>query len=210
MKLPGKGQTVLACFQGIARGKGRDDFVQDHVLGIQLIRETGDHKVIEINLACPNEGEEVLACFDLDITTRIVTAVREANPDLKLIIKIAYMADKDYLKKLVESVGSMIDGITAINTIPMPVVDAEGKEVFPGRPKAGISGAPIKWAGLEMVKYLKQYREELGLDYKIIGLAGVLSANDFHEYLDTGADYVMSVTGAMWNPQLAAEIKANI
>lgn len=209
-KLPKKGQALLVAFQGIAHGKGREDFVQDHVLGVELIRETGDHQVIEINLACPNEGEEVLACFDLDITTRIVKAVREANPDLKLIIKIAYMADKEYLKTLVESVGHLVDGITAINTIPMPVVDKDGNQEFPGREKAGISGAPIKWAGLEMVKYLKQYREELKLDYKIIGLAGVLNADDFHEYLNNGADYVMSVTGAMWNPELAAEIKATL
>lgn len=209
LALPQKGQAVLVAFQGTAHGKGRDDFVQDHVRGVQLIRETGAN-VIEINLSCPNEGEAVLACFDTDITTRIVTAVREANPGLKLLIKIAYFADKQQLKGLVRNVGPMIDGISAINTIPAPVVDADGKEVFPGRPKAGISGAPIKWAGLEMVRSLKDIREELGLGYKILGMGGVLSAADFHEYLDAGADTVMSVAGAMWNPGLAAEIKASL
>lgn len=209
-KLPKKGQALLVTFQGIARGRGRDDFVQDHVQGIELIRQTGSDHIIEINLACPNEGEEVLACFDTDISTRIVTAVREANPNLKLLIKIAYFADHEQLKGLVKNIGGMVDGITAINTIPMPVVDQAGKEVFPGREKAGISGAPIKWAGLEMTKLLKQFREEFGFKYKIVGIGGVLSAADFHEYRDTGADIVMSVTGAMWNPNLAAEIKASL
>jgi len=208
-KLPTKGQALLVAFQGTARGKGKDDFVQDHVEGIRLIRETGA-KVIEINLSCPNEGEAVMACFDTDITEQIVKAVRKANPDLKLIIKLAYFADHEQLKELVKRVGPMLDGISAINTIPAQVVDKDGKEVFPGRPKAGISGAPIKWAGLEMSRLLKQYREELGLSYKIIGIGGVLGADDFKEYLEAGADIVMSVTGAMWNPQLAAEVKASL
>jgi dihydroorotate dehydrogenase len=209
LAVAGKGQAVLVAFQGTARGKGREDFVQDHVKGVGLILETGAD-VIEINLSCPNEGEAVLACFDTDITTRIVTAVREAYPDIKLIIKIAYFADHDHLKDLVKHVGGMLDGISAINTIPMPVVDADGRDVFPGRAKAGISGAPIKWAGLEMTRLLTQYRDELGFSYKVIGIGGVISADDFHEYLEAGADIVMSVAGAMWNPNLAAEIKKSL
>jgi dihydroorotate dehydrogenase (NAD+) catalytic subunit len=211
--LPKKGQALLVAFQGTTHSLGREDFIQDHVQGIQMIREVTPNAVIEINLSCPNEpdaatGKSTLACFDTDISEAIVKAVREANPDLKLLIKIAYFADKDQLKDWVKRIGSMVDGISAINTIPVPVLDDSGETVFPGRAVAGISGAPVKWAGLEMVQNLKQFRDEFGYDYKIIGLGGVLSAADFQEYRAAGADYVMSVTGAMWNPELAAEIKA--
>ncbi|MGI8637558.1 MAG: hypothetical protein ACR2KZ_19340, partial [Segetibacter sp.] len=99
---------------------------------------------------------------------------------------------------------------SVINTIPMPVTDKDGKNVFPARPKAGISGAPIKWAALEMTRLLLDYREEFGLSYKIISMGGVLAPKDFHDFRRAGADYVMSVTGAMWNPNLAAEIKASL
>lgn len=209
LKVPGKGQALVIGFQGTARGKGREDFVQDHVQGIKLIQEAGaTDNVIEINLSCPNEGEAVLACFDTDITTRIVKAVREAYPDLKFMIKLAYFSDKEQLKGLVQNVGQYVDGISAINTIPLPIVDAAGNEVFPGRPMAGVSGAPIKWAGLEMVTALKNLRDELGFNYQIVGLGGVLSTEDFQKYRQAGADYVMSVTGAMWHPELAAEIKS--
>lgn len=208
-KLPEAGQALLVAFQGTARGRGRDDFVQDHVRGIELVRATGA-KVIEINLSCPNEGEATLACFDTDITQRIVKAVRAANPDLKLLIKIAYFSDHQQLRDLVMRVGALLDGISAINTMPAAVVDKNGKEVFPGRPKAGISGAPIKWAGLQMTSLLAKYRRELDLSYKIVGMGGVLNAQDFKQYRQAGADIVMSVTGAMWNPQLAAEIKASL
>jgi dihydroorotate dehydrogenase (NAD+) catalytic subunit len=205
-KLTKKGQALLVSFQGTARGRGRDEFVEDHVKGVGLILETGN-PVIEINLACPNEGEKVLACFDTEITTQTVNRVREAYPDLKFLIKIAYFSDKEQLKDLVKKVGNIVDGISAINTIPTKIVDSNGKEVFPGRPTAGVSGAPIKWAGLEMVKNLKKYRDEFSYKYKIIGLGGVLSSNDFNEYRQAGADTVMSVTGSMWDSLLARKIK---
>lgn len=208
--LPKKGQAVMVAFQGTARGKGRDDFVKDHVQGIKLINETGYDHVIEINLSCPNEGETVLACYDLDITERIVNAVRDAYPDLKFIIKTGYYADKKQMKNLVKRTGHLVDGYSMINTIPVPVLDKAGKTAFPGRERVGVSGAPVKWAGLEMTKFLKKYREEFGLDYKIIGIGGVLSADDFHEYREAGADIVMAVTGPMWNPGLAAEIKHSL
>lgn len=207
--LPGRGQALLVAFQGTARGQGRKVFVQDHIKGVGLIKSTGA-KIIEINLSCPNEGEEILACFDPDITEKIVAGVREVHPDVKLIIKLAYFDNKKLLKQLIARVGHMLDGISAINTIPHEVVDKNGNAVFPGRPTAGISGAPIKWAGLEMVKSLSSLRSELSLDYKIIGIGGVLNPNDFHEYRQAGADIVMSVTGAMWFPDLASDIKASL
>lgn len=209
LQLPKRGQALLVAFQGTARGEGKEEFVQDHVKGIGLIKETGA-KTIEINLSCPNEGEKVLACFDTDMTERIVSEVRNAHPDINLLIKLAYFSDKDQLKELVRRTGPMLDGISAINTIPATIIDEESKEVFPGRPQAGVSGAPIKWAGIEMVESLKLFREEFNYSYKIVGMGGVLSAEDFHEYRDAGADIVMSVTGAMWNPNLAAEIKASL
>ena len=208
-KLPKKGQALLVAFQGTARGEGRDAFIQDHVTGIGLIKETGAN-IIEINLSCPNEGEKVLACFDTDITTRIVIAVRKAHPNVKLIIKIAYFSDKKQLGELVKAIGKMVDGISAINTIPAKIVNIDKSQTFPGRPKAGVSGAPIKWAGLEMVKSLKQIREDLDYEYKIVGIGGVLNPDDFQEYRKAGADIVMSVTGAMWNPDLARQIKSSL
>lgn len=215
VKVPGQGQALLLAFQGTARGQGREAFVQDHVRGVQMIRDVSLDSVIEINLSCPNEpdastGKTALACFDTAMTTQIVTTVRAANPGLKFIIKLAYFADDDQLRGLIQAVGGLVDGISAINTIPATVVDAAGHEVFPSRPQAGISGAPIKWAGLEMTRLLKQYREGFNYNYKIVSMGGVLSARDFHEYRKAGADIVMAVTGPMWNPNLAAEIKQSL
>jgi dihydroorotate dehydrogenase len=58
-----------------------------------------------------------------------------------------------------------------------------------------------------MMKRLKTLQEKLGTKLEIIGVGGVMTADDYHPYIDAGANAVQSATGAMWNPDLAAEIK---
>jgi dihydroorotate dehydrogenase len=50
-------------------------------------------------------------------------------------------------------------------------------------------------------------REEMGKDFKLIGVGGVTTPDDYKRLRDAGADVVMSATGAMWNTDLAKEIK---
>jgi dihydroorotate dehydrogenase len=61
-----------------------------------------------------------------------------------------------------------------------------------------------------MVKRLDAFRKANSLNYEIIGIGGVMTPADFQEYLAAGADVVQSVTAAMWNPSLAAQIKASL
>jgi len=105
-----------------------------------------------------------------------------------------------------------VQGISAINTISAEIVNESGAQALPGegRVRSGVCGHAIKWAGLDMVKKLKNLREELGLGYAIIGVGGVMNADDFFEYRNAGADVVMSATGAMWNPYLAKDIKERL
>ena len=102
-----------------------------------------------------------------------------------------------------------MQGISAINTISAEIVDHNGNQALPGegRNRSGVCGHAIKWAGIDMVKRLKKLREEYAYSYNIIGVGGVTEAKDFFEYRENGADFVMSATGAMWNPNLAKEIK---
>ena len=61
-----------------------------------------------------------------------------------------------------------------------------------------------------MTKRLKKLREKYNYSFSIIGVGGVMNPEDYFEYKDSGADCVMSATGAMWNPYLAQEIKKTI
>ncbi len=211
----GSGQLLIASVVGtIKEGFNSEDYYDDFALAAKYAKDTGV-KVIEINLSCPNVASEGVLCYSPDADEAIVKKVRAAiGKDVKILIKLGYFSKEQQmlLEDIIKRVDSYIDGISAINTIPAPVVDKNGEQALPGpgRLNAGICGAGIKWAGLDMVKRLNELRKSKGYDFGIIGVGGVMTPRDFMEYRNAGADVVQSATGAMWNPELAQEIKAMV
>ena len=211
-----KGQVVCGMIEGTRWDANftEQDFLNDWVLAARLMNETGVH-VIEANFSCPNEGDRVnrLLCFDVEQSLNIINAMKKEIESTPLVIKLPYVESENELRNMILKLGGVVDGFSAINTMPSNIYDEEGNQALPGGPwrlKSGVCGAPVKWAGLEMTKRLKKLREEFGYKYTIIGVGGVTTADDFFEYRDAGADAVMSATGAMWNPYLANEIKEKL
>ena len=211
-----KGQVVCGMIEGTRWDENftEQDFLDDWILAARLMNGTGIH-VIEANFSCPNEGDRVkrLLCFDTLQARRIAEAIKKEIGSTPLVIKLPYFESENELRVLVKELGNIVDGFSAINTIPSAVHDEKGNQALPGGPwrlKSGICGVPIKWAGLDMVRRLKKLREEFGYKFQIIGVGGVTTADDFFEYQKAGADVVMSATGAMWNPYLAKEIKEKL
>ena len=206
------GQILVGAFQGTKKeGQNAEEYIGDFTKTAKILKEIGV-KVIEVNLSCPNEGTNNLLCYDIDRSAQVVKAIKKEIGNIPFIIKISYFKDENMLQNFIKEVGTIIDGISAINTISAEIIDENGKQALPGegRFRSGVCGHAIKWAGLEMVKRLKKLREELGYSYTIIGVGGVTTPDDFFEYRKAGADIVMSATGAMWNPYLAREIKERL
>jgi len=204
-----KGQLVVGSFQGTTNLNGDvEAYIRDFVLAARLVQETGV-RVLEANLSCPNEGTGHLLCYDLPRSKIILAAIKNAIGDLPLVIKIGYFQDQRQLTDFVAEIGGLVQGISAINTIPARIIDAEGHQALPGvgRERSGVCGHPIKWAGLAMVRRLAALRQQLDLSFTIVGVGGVTTPEDYQEYSAAGADLVMSATGAMWHPHLAQDIK---
>jgi dihydroorotate dehydrogenase (NAD+) catalytic subunit len=207
-----EGQVVIASFQGTKSEDGSvSAYLADFALGARLMLETGV-KIIEVNLSCPNEGTGNLLCFDTDRSREVVEVIKREIEDVPLLIKCAYFADDAKLRELIAAVSPYVQGVCSINTISAEVRDAAGKQALPGEGRlwSGVCGASIRWAGLDMVKRLANIRDDLHLDYSILGCGGVTHADDYSVYRNAGADAVMSATGAMWNPMLAHEVSASL
>lgn len=205
----GKGQVLVLSFMGTVReNQTKEDFVEDHKKAARLAKETGA-KILEVNLSCPNIGNEGLVCYDLGMTEKVAEAVRGEIGDIPLILKVGYYQNDQDLERLVEIAGKYANAIASINTIAAEVVDKNGSQALPGknRLKSGVCGTAIKWAGLDMVRRLKKAIGNRQQATAIIGVGGVMKPEDYFEYKEAGADCVMSATGAMWNPYLAQEIK---
>ncbi len=212
VKYAKEGQIVIGSFQGTKReGQTTEDYINDYRVTAKMLLDTGV-KVVEVNLSCPNEGTNNLLCFDTERSVKVAEAIKEVIGNTPLIIKVAYFKDENELRNFVKKIGPIVQAISTINTIGADVVDENGKQALPGegRLRSGVCGYAIKWAGVEMVKRIKALREEFGHTFSIIGVGGVTVSDDFFEYMDAGADAVMSATGAMWNPCLAKEIKERL
>lgn len=206
----GQGQVLIGSFQGTKSDDGSAEaFIADYGATARLVAETGV-QVFETNLSCPNEGTANLVCFDIETSEKIVAAIRKEIGSRPLILKLAYFTDAEHLKKFVQTIGPLVDGLSTINTIAATVVTPTGEQALPGegRLRSGVCGAAIRWAGLEMVQRLKNLREELHQKFTIIGVGGVTEPADYTAYRTAGADAVMSATGAMWHADLAERIWA--
>lgn len=171
--------------------------------------ESAGARIVEINLSCPNvQGKEGSIYKDPKNTALISRTVKESfrNPDTKLLIKVGF-ADKNYYKSLLKAAGDYIDGVVAINTIPMEVVDQKGKRALPGGIKSGICGKAILTLSTEAVKSLVAAKKELKLKkIKVIGCGGVTSPEGFMAHIDAGAEFVMCATAALFNPRLPLHV----
>lgn len=208
----GKGQLLIMSVVGtIKEGYSQADYYKDFADTAELAASTGVG-AIEVNLSCPNVATEGVICYSKEADVSICKQVKERIGEIPLVAKLGYFseAQQDLLEDIILSLVPYVAAFSVINTISGPVVDENGEQALPGpnRLNSGICGKAIKWAGLDMVSRLDAIREKNGLDFEIIGVGGVMTADDFEEYLQNGADVVMSATGAMWNPFLAAEIKA--
>lgn len=210
----GKGQLLIMSVVGTIReGASAEDYYDDFATAAREAKDAGA-EVVEINLSCPNVATEGVICYSKDAVHEICKRAKAAIGDTPLIIKVGYYTpdQQALLEEIIESVKEYIACISAINTLPAAVVDEDGKQFLPGegRLKSGTCGAGIKWAGLDMVRRLDALRKAKGYNYEIIGVGGVMTPDDFTEYREAGADVVQSVTGAMWNPELAQEIKKSL
>lgn len=207
-----KGQLLVLSFMGTVRkNQTQEEFIKDFAKAAKLANQTGV-KILEANLSCPNIGNEGLVCYNLTATEKICQAIRKVIGKTPLILKVGYYKNAKDIEKIAAITQKYAQAISSINTLQVEVVDKNGKQALPGpnRLRSGVCGAPIKWAGLEMVKKLNKVRKAKKYKFEIVGVGGVMTPKDFFEYRKAGADLVQSATGAMWNPYLAYEISTKI
>jgi dihydroorotate dehydrogenase (NAD+) catalytic subunit len=209
------GQVLVVSVVGTARpGGSLTDLAEDFALAAGWAVAAGAD-VIEANLSCPNVQSAEGSLYQSPAAVRMVaeTISRALVGRVPLLLKVGYLEDMALIERIVIAAGEGgAAGLAAINTIPAKVYGADGEQALPGKGRlvSGICGSGIKTAGLKMTERLLATRAQLGLragQFAIVGVGGVMTAEDAFDYLQLGADGVQSGTGAMWRPYLAYEVK---
>jgi dihydroorotate dehydrogenase (NAD+) catalytic subunit len=165
--------------------------------------------VIEVNISCPNVADEFGTPFAASCASAgdVTAAVKAAVGDIPVAVKLApNVPDIGRIAAAVVEAGA--DAITAINTMPGMIIDAEaGRPVLSNR-VGGVSGPALKPIALRCVAEIART-----VDVPIIGTGGVSTGRDAAEMLMAGATAV-GVGTAVWYRgagalgEIAAELAA--
>ncbi len=159
---------------------------------------------LELNVSCPNmERGGAVFCSDLEILKSIVGGVRDATRK-PLIVKLGPEV-KEWEKTLdiLENEGADILSLT--NSFPALFVDVGEMDFFFKRKFAGLSGPAIKPLALKMVYEVVNYSS-----LPVIGMGGIVSADDALEFLLVGAKAVALGVANFVDPASALSILEGI
>ena len=146
---------------------------------------TAHPDLIEVNISCPNVGDEFGTPFSgsVESAVAVTQAVREAVAcpiSIKLAPNVPNIAR---IAAAVETAGA--DAITAVNTMPGMVIDpVSGRPILSNR-VGGVSGPALKPIALRCVYEIAQ-----AVSIPIIGTGGVSTGQDAAEMLMVGASVV--------------------
>jgi dihydroorotate dehydrogenase len=126
-----------------------------------------------------------------------------------VLLKIAPDLNESQLNDVVEILlATKTDGVIATNT----TISREGlttsPEVITSIGNGGLSGKPLTQRSTEVISFL---RSKLGAHFPIIGVGGIMNAQDAIDKLNAGADLVQVYTGFIYEgPGLIKSISRQI
>jgi len=155
---------------------------------------------IEVNISCPNVKTGGMV-FGVDSTAafRVVRGVRDQTTK-PLIVKLSpNVTDITEIALATQEAGA--DCLSLINTITAMVVDIETRRPRLANITGGLSGPAIKPVAVRVVWQVAQVAE-----VPVIGIGGIMKAEDALEFFIAGASAVQIGTANFINPHVTTDV----
>jgi dihydroorotate dehydrogenase (NAD+) catalytic subunit len=170
---------------------------------VRLSKELDDAGVdaIELNVSCPNVKKGgIIFGTDKRALSRLVSKVKKSAGKSLLITKLSpNVSDITEFAKAAEESGS--DALSLINTLRGMAIDIETRRPKLANITGGLSGPAIKPVALRMVWEASQ-----SVRIPVIGIGGIINAQDAIEFMLAGATAIQVGTGNFINPMATIEI----
>jgi dihydroorotate dehydrogenase (NAD+) catalytic subunit len=155
---------------------------------------------IEVNISCPNVKAGGMAFgVDPQAAFSVIRAVREQTSKPVIVKLSPNVTDITEIATAVEEAGA--DCLSLINTISAMAVDIETRRPKIANIVGGLSGPAIKPVALRMVWQVAQKSK-----IPIIGIGGIMAAQDALEFLIAGATAIQVGTANFVNPHATTDI----
>lgn len=174
--------------------------VDEYRLVAEILTACGGCAALEINISCPNVKKGGLSFgLDPESAAEVTAAVKKAT-HLPVIVKLSPQARSvTEIARSVEAAGA--DAISLINTIPGMAVDIHTRRSRLSQPTGGLSGPAIKPIALRMV-----WEAVRAVSIPVIGIGGIMTAQDALEFLIVGARAVQVGTANLVDPEATIKI----
>jgi dihydroorotate dehydrogenase len=179
--------------RGVSIGKNFDTPIEnaqdDYVACLRKVYPHADY--VAVNVSSPNTAR-LRELQDRDGLQRILGALLDERAVLQerhgrrvpLVVKVAPDLSEAQVCALAQEMRALQpDGVIATNT---------SSDLNVREQRGGLSGAPLH---PRSVKVISQLRAELGADFPIIGVGGIVSADAARETLRAGANLLQIYTG---------------
>ena len=159
---------------------------------------------LEVNISCPNVKNGCLAFgVDAGSAAEVTRAVKNATT-LPVMVKLSpNVTDVVSIAKAVEQAGA--DAISLINTLLGMAIDSRTWRPVIGNIVAGLSGPAVKPVALRMV-----WQVSRAVSVPVIGMGGIMTAEDAVEFLLAGASAISVGTASLVNPRAVADIATGL
>ena len=139
---------------------------------------------LELNISCPNVKAGGMAFGTSETAVYEVVGQVKRHTSLPLIVKLSpNVTDIASIAQAAEAAGA--DAISLVNTLLGMAVDTRTRRPILGNVVGGLSGPAIKPVALRMVWQVAQ-----AVRVPVIGLGGIMTANDALEFIICGASAV--------------------
>jgi len=170
----------------------------------RLLTKAKGIAALEINISCPNVNKGGIAFGTVpDLAGEVTRAARTAT-DLPLIVKLSpNVTAIAEIALAVEQAGA--DAVSLINTLTGMAIDVERRVPKLKNIIGGLSGPAIRPVALRMV-----WEVAKRVSIPVIGIGGIMQAEDALEFLIAGARAVEVGTANFIDPQASIKIIAGI
>ncbi|MEW6676034.1 MAG: dihydroorotate dehydrogenase [Nitrospirota bacterium] len=156
---------------------------------------------IELNVSCPNVKKGgIIFGTDKKTLARLISNVRQSVKKAVLITKLSpNVSNIQEFSKIAEGAGS--DAVSLINTMPGMAIDTDTWKPKLANITGGLSGPAIKPIAVRMV-----WETYNAVKIPIIGMGGIMNAEDAIEFMLAGATAVAVGTANFVNPKVTIEV----
>lgn len=170
-------------------GKTTEDY-------LEVVERLSDQPadLLEINVSCPNVKEGGIAFGQDPKALYEITKVVKEKAKQPIIMKLSpNVTDIKEMAKAAEAAGS--DALSLINTLTGMKIDIEKRDFLLDNKTGGLSGPAIKPVAVRMV-----YEVCSTVKIPVIGMGGIMNAEDALEFIMAGATAVAVGTANFTDP----------